>query len=106
MTEIKTKYSSSVHISNSGFNVGVEVRDLDSAYGASQYLTLSLHSFGIPLSTEMWLDDNVLDALEYVLDKARKQRAAFTMTDYDATKTADPNLYGVVTYSGSESSSD
>ena len=72
MTDVSTKYESYVHIGNSGFTIGVEVEQ-----GSAQFLTTSLQSFGLPHETRMWLDDNVLDALEYIVAKAREQRKAF-----------------------------
>ncbi len=75
MTEINTKYESYVHIGNSGFTIGVEVEHGEGGY-ASQYLTTALRSFGLPHETKLWLDDNVLDALEYIVAKAREQRKA------------------------------
>lgn len=72
--EVKDSYSSYVHTGNSGFSVEVHVE-----YGegyASQYLTTSIHAFGMPHETKMWLDDNILDALEYIVTKAREQRKA------------------------------
>lgn len=75
MTDVKDSYSSYVHICNSGFEVSVDIeRTQDSA---AQFLTTSLHSFGMPHITRMWIDDNVLDAMEYVIAKARAQRRAF-----------------------------
>lgn len=90
MSEINTKYTSYVHISNSGYNFSTEIRDVDSEYGASQHLGIELHAFGLPMSTEVWLDDNTLEALEYILRKAREQRAAFKMTEYSPTNPATP----------------
>ncbi len=73
--EINTVYSSYVHIGNSGYDFKVEVEHGNEGY-AAQYLTTSLHAFGLPHETKLWLDDNTLDALEYVLKKAREQREA------------------------------
>lgn len=90
MSEINEKYTSYVHISNSGYSFSTEVRDVDSKYGATQHLGIELHAFGLPMSTEVWLDDNTLEALEYILAKAREQRAAFKMTGYNPTNPATP----------------
>lgn len=90
MTEVNTKYHSYVHVSNGGFSFDVEVTDLDSEYGAHQTLTIGLSTFGLPMTTSVWLDDNTLEALEYIIAKAREQRKAFTMTKYDATRLAIP----------------
>lgn len=75
MSEVNTRYSSYVHTGNSGFTIGVEVEKVADDYSV-QYLTTSLHAFGLPHETKMWLDDNVLDALEYIVAKAREQRKA------------------------------
>ncbi|BBA65353.1 predicted ORF [Xanthomonas phage XacN1] len=75
MSEVNTRYSSYVHTGNSGFTIGVEVEKVADDYSV-QYLTTSLHAFGLPHETKMWLDDNVIDALEYILAKAKEQRAA------------------------------
>lgn len=78
-SKTKTDYESYVHISNSGVSFKVHVEDLDSEYGGSQFLTTELHAFGIPLESKIWLDDNVLTALEYIVAKAREQRKAFNL---------------------------
>lgn len=88
--EINTQYTSYVHISNSGYAFTVEVNDVDSEHGATQRLGIELHAFGLTLDTSVHLDDNVLDALEYVLAKAREQRAAFNMSTYNPTDPAIP----------------
>lgn len=88
--EINTQYTSYVHISNSGYAFAVEVNDLDSEYGATQRLGIELHAFGLTLDTTVHLDDNVLDALEYILGKAREQRKAFRMSTYNPTDKAVP----------------
>lgn len=88
MSEVNTTYSAYVHIENSGFEIKVVVEP----YGA-QFLTTSLHAFGMPHETRMWLDDNVLDALEYIVAKAREQRKAFpdlTNQSWSPTQKAIP----------------
>lgn len=79
--KVDDKYSSYVHIGNSGYTVGVEVERGDDGY-ASQYLTTSLHSYGMPHETRMWLDENVIEALEYIVAKAREQREAIPELSY------------------------
>lgn len=90
---IETRYSAYVHISNSGYSFDVEVKDLDNKYGASQFLTTSLHAFGLPHSTTLYLDDNVLNALEYIVKRAREQQEAYPQLKlgdrYKVTKKAD-----------------
>ena len=72
------KYDAYVHINNGGYNFSVEVKDSDTDY-PSQYLTTELTSFGLPHETRLWLDDNTIEALEYVLAKAKEQRKAFPL---------------------------
>lgn len=74
MEQIEEQYSSFVHVNNGGFVISVE-SDVVGGY-FTQRLTTSLDSFGMPHSTSMWIDDNVLDALEYIITKAREQREA------------------------------
>lgn len=105
MSEVNTKYESYVHIGNSGFTIGVEVEE-----GSAQFLTTSLQSFGLPHETRMWLDDNVLDALEYIVAKAREQRKAFpelNARSWNPTEKAIPPHSREQRYEGqSESSGD
>ncbi|QDJ96385.1 hypothetical protein Xoosp13_199 [Xanthomonas phage Xoo-sp13] len=91
-TTVLPHYSTGIHISNSGFSFSVDLHDMDNEYGATQTLKMELHAFGIPLSTEVWLDDNTLDGLEYIIAKAREQRSAFKMAEYSPTNPADPRL--------------
>lgn len=109
MSEVNTGYSSYVHTGNSGFTIGVEVEKVADDYSV-QYLTTSLHAFGLPHETKMWLDDNVLDALEYIVAKAREQRKAFpelNARSWNPTEKAIPPYSREQRYSGqSESSGD
>lgn len=92
MSEVSKKYESYVHISNSGYSFQVEIENTPSGYTA-QYLTTALHAFGLPHETKLWLDDNTLDALEYILGKAREQREAYSeelKRNWEATNKAVP----------------
>lgn len=77
MEETNTEYESYVHISNSGIAFKVTASDLDNYYGGRQELSIQLSAFGTPLTTTLQLDENILDALEYIVDKAREQRKSF-----------------------------
>ena len=77
MEETNTEYESYVHISNSGIAFKVTSSDLDNYYGGRQELSIQLSAFGTPLTTTLQLDENILDALEYIVKKAREQRNAF-----------------------------
>lgn len=104
--KINTAYSSYVHISNSGFEFKVEVEIGKDGY-AAQFLTTSLHAFGLPHETKLWLDENNLDALEYVLKKAREQREAIPELrnrSWDNTRKAVPPYTYEETFSGETAS--
>lgn len=72
--EIENKYSTYVHIGNSGYTFEVTVEETDGGQ-FSQHLTTSLHAFGHEHETKLWLDGNIIAALEYILECAKKQRS-------------------------------
>lgn len=72
--EIESKYSTYVHIGNSGYTFEVTVEETEDGR-FSQHLTTSLHAFGHEHETKLWLDDNTISALEYVIECAKKQRS-------------------------------
>ena len=76
MSDTDLKYDAYVHINNGGYNFSVEVDNSDPTF-PYQFLTTELNSFGLPHTTRLALDDNIIEALEYVLEKAREQRKAF-----------------------------
>lgn len=92
MGEVNTSYRSYVHTGNSGFEVKVDV-EFAGGY-AAQFISTSLHAYGMPHETKMWVDDNVLDALEYIITKAREQRATIPefRDVHTTTSAAKPRL--------------
>lgn len=80
--KVKKLYSSYNHISNGGITIGVKVSG-DGEH-AIQRLHLEVTNFGVPLETALYLNSNVIDALEYIIDKAKEQRKAFGIGEYDA----------------------
>lgn len=72
--EIDHMYSTYVHIGNSGYTFKTIIEECESGK-FSQHLVTSLHAFGHEHETTLFMDDNVLAALEYIVECAKKQRS-------------------------------
>ena len=72
--EVLSEYSTYVHIENSGYTFEVIIEEDERGY--SQHLVTSLHAFGREHETKLHLDDNIIEALEYIIDRAKLQRSA------------------------------
>lgn len=92
MEEINDIHTAYMHISNSGFDFKVEVEDTEVENGATQWLTLGLNAYGLPIETKIWLDDNTLKGLEYIVHKARLQREVYPNLRDRGMRSQEPQL--------------
>lgn len=72
--EVLSEYSTYVHIGNSGYTFEVIIEEEER--GFTQHLVTSLHAFGREHETKMHLDDNIIEALEYIIERAKLQRSS------------------------------
>lgn len=71
--ENKQYCKSYVHICNGGYSFVSKVVENPESGSLEQWLDIELTSFGMPLITRIRLDENIIDALEYVIDNAKAQ---------------------------------